>query len=101
MTSSIRRRVSGFKFIEFARRNCPRNTRNTQKLQSRWFSFRVFRVFRGQDSPVAFPHHEIERAEDRDDIGDQAADADLRQDREIAERWCADLQAIRHAAALA
>src|SRR5215216_3016332 len=101
----MQRSVSGLRFIYS--KGEPRNTRNTRKGSELrcivlFQGFRVFRVFRGfKNSPITLAHYEIERAEDRDDVGDQIADTDFRKDGKIAERRRSNLQPIRHAAALA
>eukprot|EP00456_Euglypha_rotunda_P040937 TRINITY_DN31709_c0_g2_i1.p2 TRINITY_DN31709_c0_g2~~TRINITY_DN31709_c0_g2_i1.p2 ORF type:complete len:109 (+),score=5.53 TRINITY_DN31709_c0_g2_i1:195-521(+) len=60
MTSSMRRSVSGLRFM------------------------------RRKRSPIALAHDEVERAENGHHVGDQIADAELGEDGEIAERGGAE-----------
>ena len=52
-------------------------------------------------SSVAFAHHEVQTAEDRRPRRSSCAGQQLRQDAEVHERGRANLQPVRHAAALA
>src|SRR5215475_7377391 len=50
---------------------------------------------------IAFAHHEVQTAEHRGHVTNQATGQKLRQDTEVHERWRANFQAIRNATASA